>query len=57
MYVGNFSRGLVILMSALAIGFFSFAFLIGFGVFAIIPSFIFYTWQIFDAAREYDKRR
>lgn len=54
MYLGNFTRGIAILISALVIGFVSFFALSYFG---IIPSIIFYVWQIFDANSEYNKRK
>jgi len=54
MYVGNFTRGIVIFISGLAILFFSHLIL---NAFEFIPPFIFYIWQIFDAGREYNKRR
>lgn len=53
-YVGNFTRGTIIFISALALLFFSYLIL---NVFEFIPPFVFYIWQIFDAGREYDKRR
>jgi TM2 domain-containing membrane protein YozV len=54
MYVGNFTRGTIILISTLAIIIFSRIIL---NVFEFIPPFIFYIWQIFDAGREFNKRR
>jgi TM2 domain-containing membrane protein YozV len=54
MYVGNFTRGTIIFISAIAILFFSHLI---FNAFELIPPFIFYIWQIFDASREYNKRR
>ena len=54
MYVGNFTRGTIILISGVAILFFSHLIL---NAFELIPPFIFYIWQIFDAGREYNKRR
>jgi TM2 domain-containing membrane protein YozV len=54
MYVGNFTRGTVTFLSALAILFFSHLIL---NAFEFIPPLIFYIWQIFDAGREYNKRR
>ena len=54
MYVGNFTRGTIILISTLAIIVFSRIIL---NVFEFIPPFIFYIWQIFDAGREFNKRR
>lgn len=54
MYVGNFTRGASIFISALAILFFSYLIL---NVFEFIPPLIFYILQIFDAGREYNKRR
>lgn len=55
MYVGNFTRGTIIFVSGIAILFFSLLILnVGF---ELIPPFIFYIWQIFDAGREYNKRR
>jgi len=57
MYIGNFTRGIIIFISALAIVFFSY---ITLRVFEFIPPLIFlifYIWQIFDANNEYDKRR
>ncbi len=54
MYVGNFTRGTIILISILAIIIFSRIIL---NVFEFIPPFIFYIWQIFDARSEFNKRR
>lgn len=55
MYVGNFTRGTIIFVSGIAILFFSLLILnVGF---ELIPPLIFYIWQIFDAGREYNKRR
>ena len=54
MYVANFTRGTIILISTLAIIIFSRIIL---NVFEFIPPFIFYIWQIFDAGREFNKRR
>ena len=54
MYVGNFTRGTIILISTLAIIIFSRLIL---NVFEFIPPFIFYIWQIFDARGEFSKRR
>ena len=54
MYVGNFTRGTVTFLSALAILFFSHLIL---NAFEFIPPLIFYIWQILDAGREYNKRR
>src|SRR6476659_329229 len=54
MYVGNFTRGTIILISTLAIIVFSRIIL---NVFEFIPPFILYIWQIFDAGREFNKRR
>ena len=54
MYVGNFTRGTIILISTLAIIIFSRLIL---NVFEFIPPLIFYIWQIFDARREFNKRR
>lgn len=54
MYVGNFTKGLVILASELAILFFSHLILKSF---EFIPPLILYIWQIFDAGREFNKRR
>jgi TM2 domain-containing membrane protein YozV len=54
MYVGNFTRGTVIFISALAILFFSHLIL---NAFELTPPLIFYIWQIFDAGREFNKRR
>ncbi|HYY86176.1 MAG TPA: zinc ribbon domain-containing protein [Nitrososphaeraceae archaeon] len=54
MYVGNFTRGMIIFISALALLFFSHLILL---TFEIIPFLVFYIWQIIDAGREYNKRR
>ena len=54
MYVGNFTRGIIIFISGLAVLFFSHLIL---NVLELIPPLVFYIWQIFDAGREYDKRR
>jgi TM2 domain-containing membrane protein YozV len=54
MYLGNIARGAVILIAALIIGFASFSLM---GVSGFIPILIFFIWQIYDAGKEYDKRR
>jgi TM2 domain-containing membrane protein YozV len=54
MYLGNFTRGIVILISAFVIGFLSFSLLNFFG---FIPTLIFFIWQIWDAGKEFEKRR
>jgi TM2 domain-containing membrane protein YozV len=54
MYLGNFTRGVVILISALVIGFVSFSVL---NIFGFVPTLIFFIWQIWDAGKEYEKRR
>jgi TM2 domain-containing membrane protein YozV len=54
MYLGNFTRGAAILISAIIIGIVSFSVL---NVFGFIPSIIFYIWQIWDSGKEYEKRR
>jgi TM2 domain-containing membrane protein YozV len=54
MYLGNFGRGVAILISALVIGFVSFSVL---GMLGFIPTLIFFIWQIYDAGKEYEKRR
>jgi TM2 domain-containing membrane protein YozV len=54
MYLENFTRGAAILISAIIIGIVSFSLL---NVFGFIPSIIFYIWQIWDAGKEYEKRR
>ena len=54
MYLGNYRRGVLILISALAMGlFFSFFE----SLFWVIPPIIFFIWQIYDASREYEKRK
>jgi len=54
MYLGNFARGILILLFALAL-----AFVLGslFFPFGFLPSIILYIWQIWDAGKEYEKRR
>lgn len=54
MYVGNFTKGIIILISVLATLFFSYWILNGV---EFIPPLILYIWQIFDAEREFNKRR
>lgn len=54
MYLGNFARGIIILISALVIGFVSFSLI---GVAGFIPTLIFFIWQIYDTGKEYEKRR
>ena len=54
MYVGNLTRGTIILISGLAIVYFSRLIL---NAFEFVPPIIFYIWQIFDAGKEYNKRR
>lgn len=54
MYLGNFTRGIVILILALVIGFVSFTVLDSSG---FIPTLAFFIWQIWDAGKEYEKRR
>ena len=54
MYVGNLTRGTIMLISTLAIIIFARIIL---NAFEFIPPFIFYIWQIFDAGREFNKRR
>jgi ribosomal protein L40E len=54
MYVGNFTRGAIILISGLGLLYFSHIVLKNF---ELIPPFVFYIWQIIDAGREYNKRR
>lgn len=55
MYVGNFTRATIIFVSAIAILYFSSYFILN--TFELIPPLIFYIWQIFDAGREFNKRR
>ena len=54
MYLGNFARGVIILISALVIGFVSFSLM---GMFGFVPTLIFFIWQIYDAGKEYEKRK
>lgn len=54
MYVGNLTRGTIMLISTLAIIIFARIIL---NAFEFIPPLIFYIWQIFDAGREFNKRR
>lgn len=54
MYLGNFTRGAAILISGIIIGVVSFSVL---NLFGFIPSLIFYIWQIWDAGKEYERRR
>ncbi|CAN5499130.1 hypothetical protein BH18THE1_BH18THE1_10120 [soil metagenome] len=51
-YLGNFTRGVIILVSGLIIGVVSFAII---GFFGFIPTLMFFVWQIWDAGKEYEK--
>jgi hypothetical protein len=53
MYLGNYTRGVVILISAIVLAALA-AFL---NLLVAIPSIMFWIWQIIDAGREYNKRR
>ena len=54
MYLGNFARGIVILIFALVL---AFVLSTVFYPYGIIPSIILYIWQIWDAGKEYEKRK
>ena len=53
-YLRNYARGIVILISAIVIAVVSFNL---FGNFGFIPSIIFFIWQIFDANNEFKKKQ